>query len=210
MHVDVRIHPTASVSKDARVGPTTQIWQHCQIREGASLGRECILGKGVYIDANVTIGDRVKIQNYVSVYEGVTIEDGVFCGPHCVFTNDHLPRAVTADGHLKRGNDWTITPTLVRQGAAIGANATIVCGVTIGAWAMVGAGAVVTRDVPSHGLVLGNPARLIGYVCRCGAKLVEGRDGAELSHLVAATVCPACGACVALPDGCYSPTPRES
>jgi UDP-2-acetamido-3-amino-2,3-dideoxy-glucuronate N-acetyltransferase len=166
-------HPTADVSPRAQIGEGTKIWQHCQVREGAIIGRHCILGKGVYVDAGVTIGDNVKIQNYVSVYEGVTLEDGVFCGPHCVFTNDKLPRAINPDGSLKTAADWRITPTLVRQGAAIGANATIVCGVTIGRWAMVGSGAVVTRDVPDYGLVLGNPARLRGFVCPCGQRLAK-------------------------------------
>ncbi len=164
-------HDTSSIAPDAVVGDRTQIWQHCQVREGAVIGEECILGKGVYVDARVHIGNRVKIQNYVSIYEGVTMEDGVFCGPHCVFTNDRQPRAINPDGSLKRADDWTIAPTLVRTGAAIGANATVVCGITIGRWAMVGAGAVVTRDVPDYGLVYGNPARLCGFVCPCGARL---------------------------------------
>jgi UDP-2-acetamido-3-amino-2,3-dideoxy-glucuronate N-acetyltransferase len=165
------VHDTASIAPEAVIGDRTQIWQHCQVREGAVIGEECILGKGVYIDARVHIGSQVKIQNYVSVYEGVTMEDGVFCGPHCVFTNDRQPRAINPDGSLKRADDWTIAPTLVRIGAAIGANATIVCGVTVGRWAMVGAGAVVTRDIPDYGLVYGNPARLYGFVCPCGARL---------------------------------------
>ena len=152
---------TSSVAPTAAIGDETQIWQHCQVREEAVIGRQCILGKGVYIDARVRIGDRVKIQNYVSVYEGVTLEDGVFCGPHCVFTNDREPRAINLDDSLKRAEDWVITPTLVRAGAAIGANAVIVCGVTIGRWAMVGAGAVVTKDVPPNVVVAGNPARVV-------------------------------------------------
>ena len=122
------------------------------------------------------IGNRVKVQNYVSIYDGVIIEDGVFVGPHVVFTNDKLPRAVNADGTLKDGDDWTISRTLICEGASLGANATIVCGITIGQWAMVGAGSVVTKDVPDHGLVVGNPARLIGYVCKCGLRMPEGVD----------------------------------
>jgi len=182
-------HPTADVSPRAEIGAGTKIWQHCQVREGAVIGRNCILGKGVYVDAGVKIGDNVKIQNYVSVYEGVTLEDGVFCGPHCVFTNDKLPRAINPDGSLKTAADWRITPILVRQGAAIGANATIVCGVTIGRWAMIGSGAVVTRDVPDYGLVWGNPARLRGFVCPCGQRLVRASDEGESVLLR----CPVCG-----------------
>jgi acetyltransferase-like isoleucine patch superfamily enzyme len=144
------------------------------VREDAQIGRNCILSKGVYVDAGVVLGDNVKVQNYVSIYHGVTIEDGVFCGPHCVFTNDRRPRAINPDGSLQTGTDWTVGKTLVRTGASIGANAVIVCGITVGAWAMIGAGSVVTRDVPDHGLMFGNPARLRGFVCRCGGRLGEG------------------------------------
>lgn len=144
------------------------MWHHAQIREGASIGRNCIIGKGVYVDAGVSIGDNVKIQNYVSVYHGVSLEDGVFVGPHVCFTNDMRPRAVNPDGSLKAADDWVLSPTLVRRGAALGANATIRCGITIGEWAMVGLGSVVTRDVPAHGLAYGNPAQLHGFVCACG------------------------------------------
>jgi acetyltransferase-like isoleucine patch superfamily enzyme len=168
------IHPSADVSPQASIGDDTKIWQIVQVREGAQIGTECIIGRGVYIDAHVKIGNRVKIQNYVSIYEGVTIENGVFVGPHVVFTNDKLPRAVNPDGSLKSPTDWTITPTFVKEGAALGANSTIVCGLTIGSWALVGSGTVVTRDVPDYGLVVGNPARLIGYVCKCGHRLAEG------------------------------------
>ena len=174
MTKSVRIHPTADVSPDAQIGQGTAIWHHCQVRENARIGEHCTLSKGVYIDTGVVIGRNVKVQNYVSIYHGVTIEDGVFCGPHCVFTNDKLPRAVNPDGSLKAGDDWALAETRVKTGAAIGANAVIVCGVTVGAWAMVGAGSVVTRDVPDHGLVFGNPARLRGFVCACGERLSRG------------------------------------
>ncbi len=175
---NVRIHETADVHDEARVGAGTTIWHQSQIRDGARIGRNCIIGKGSYIDAGVVLGDNVKVQNYVSVYHGVVLEDGVFCGPHCVFTNDKRPRAINRDGTLKAADDWTLSETRVRTGAAIGANAVIVCGVTIGAWAMIGAGSVVTRDVPDHGLVWGNPARLMGFVCSCGERL-ERRKGRE-------------------------------
>lgn len=165
---NVFIHPTADVSPRATIGAGTHIWHHAQVREGALIGRNCILSKGVYVDLDVRIGDNVKVQNGVSLYHGVTLEDGVFCGPHCVFSNDLRPRAINADGSPKVGDEWVLSTTLVRMGASIGAHATIVCGVTVGRWAMVGAGAVVTRDVPDYGLVYGNPARLRGFVCPCG------------------------------------------
>jgi acetyltransferase-like isoleucine patch superfamily enzyme len=173
MYSEVRIHPTAEVSEEAEIGEGTSIWHQAQVRRRARLGCNCIVGKGVYIDAGVVLGDNVKVQNHVSIYQGVTLEDGVFCGPHCVFTNDKFPRAVNADGSLKAADDWDLVTTLVKRGASIGANAVIVCGVTIGEWAMVGAGAVVSRDVPDHGLVWGNPARLRGFVCSCGVRLEE-------------------------------------
>jgi acetyltransferase-like isoleucine patch superfamily enzyme len=194
-HTDVKIHASADVADQAKIGAGTAIWHQAQVRGGAIIGSNCILGKGVYVDTGVTIGENVKIQNYVSIYHGVVIEDGVFCGPHCVFTNDKVPRAVNPDGSLKRDDDWTISTTLVRKGASIGAGATIVCGITIGCWAMIGAGAVVTRDVPDHGLVWGNPAHLHGFVCRCGGRLKEQQ--AEEMQVVA--VCPVCGYTVSIP-----------
>jgi UDP-2-acetamido-3-amino-2,3-dideoxy-glucuronate N-acetyltransferase len=144
--------------------------------EHAHIGENCNIGKGVYIDAHVHIGSNVKMQNHVSVFEGVTLEDGVFVGPHVCFTNDLFPRAITPEGRLKSADDWTITPTLVKYGASIGAGAIIVCGVTFGSFALVGAGSVVTRDVPEHGLVYGNPANPHGYVCRCARRLLDVHD----------------------------------
>lgn len=186
----VRIHPTAEVSPNARIGEGTSIWNHAQVREGAVIGENCILSKGVYIDAGVLIGSNVKIQNYVSVYHGVDIADGVFVGPHVCFTNDLLPRAVNPDGSLKAASDWTVSSTHIGRGASLGANSTIRCGIRIGQWAMVGAGSVVTQDVPDHGLVYGNPARLHGFVCACGARLEQ----AEIRNETASAVCPACHA----------------
>lgn len=161
----VFIHPTAEVSKAAVIGDGTKVWNQAQVREGARIGEQCIISKNVYIDENVSIGSRVKIQNNVNVYHGVTVEDDVFLGPSMTFTNDMFPRAFSAD--------WKVSETVVRRGASIGANATIRCGVEIGEYATVGAGSTVTKDVPPHALVAGNPARRIGWVCKCGFKLNE-------------------------------------
>lgn len=164
------IHPTATIEDNVTIGEGTKIWQLVQVRPHAIIGTECNFGRGVFIDSHVQIGNRVKIQNYVSVYEGVTLEDGVFVGPHVVFTNDKIPRAINPDGSLKSPEDWLISKTLIRYGAALGANSVIVCGVTVGSWALVGSGSVVTRDVPDYALVVGNPARIIGYVDEAGNK----------------------------------------
>ncbi len=167
------------------------------MREGASLGDNCIVGKAAYIDSGVQIGRNCKIQNRASVYHGVTIEDGVFVGPHVCFTNDLEPRAINIDGSLKSDADWTESKTLVRTGAAVGANSTIVAGITIGQWGMVGAGSVVTHDVPDYGLVYGNPARLRGYVGACGNKLHPEGD-ADLDGLTL-YVCAKCSELHRLP-----------
>ena len=184
----VRIHPTADVAPDAEIGDGTSIWNQSQVRERARIGAGCIIGKNVYVDVEVVIGSNVKIQNNASVYHGVTIEDGVFVGPHVCFTNDRVPRAVNPDGSLKLDDDWEVVPILVRRGAAIGANSTILPGVTIGRWAMVGAGSVVTRSVDDHALVVGNPAHRLGSVCICGEPLRDGADGEPYRGS-----CPACG-----------------
>jgi len=157
------LHETAVVEPDACIGAGTRVWHHAHVRTGAIVGAGCVLGKNVFVDAGVRVGDRVKIQNNVSLYTGVTLDDEVFVGPSATFTNDRVPRA--------SASDWEIVPTRVRRGASIGANATIVCGVEIGDFSMVGAGAVVIHDVERHELVVGNPARRIGWVCACGALL---------------------------------------
>lgn len=159
------IHTTANVSESAAIGEGTKIWINVQIREGAKIGSNCIISKDVYIDHDVSIGNNCKIQNGVSVYHGVTIEDDVFVGPAACFTNDKVPRAFDLN--------WKVTPTLVKSGASIGANATIVCGVTIGEYAMVAAGSVVTKDIAPYTLVMGNPARKIASIDKYGNKLEQ-------------------------------------
>ena len=160
---NVFIHPTAEVSADAQVGAGTKIWNQAQIRENASIGENCIISKNVYIDAGVKIGSGVKIENNVNVFHGVQVEDDVFLGPSMTFTNDMFPRAFS--------EEWEVSETLVEKGASIGANCTIRCGVTIHRYAMIGCGSTVTKDVPAHALLAGNPARQVGWVCRCGRKL---------------------------------------
>ncbi len=178
----LRVHSTATVESGAVIGTHTRIWHQAQVRMNAIVGRECIIGKGVFIDCDVRVGDRVKIQNYACLYHGSVVEDGVFIGPHVVLTNDRLPRAITPAGTLKSDDDWQCGETRIRYGASLGARSVILPGVTVGAWALVGAGAVVTEDVPPHGLVVGCPARLIGFVCACGNRRARA-DGR----------CPKCG-----------------
>ena len=162
---EVFIHPTASVSPKAQIGQGSKIWINVQIRESATIGENSIVSKDVYIDHAVVIGDRCKIQNSVSVYHGVTIGNDVFVGPNACFTNDRVPRAFNAD--------WEITPTVVKDGASIGANSTLICGITVGEYAMIAAGSVVTRDVEPYTLVRGNPARPVARIDKAGNKVEE-------------------------------------
>jgi len=142
-----------------------------QIREGASIGEWCIFGKGSYVDFDVKVGSRCKVENNASLFAGATLEDGVFVGPHACLTNDRLPRAITPEGALKTADDWVIGPTLLRYGCSVGAGAIVLPNVTIGRFALVGSGSVVTRAVPDHALVVGNPARIVGFVCACAGRL---------------------------------------
>jgi UDP-2-acetamido-3-amino-2,3-dideoxy-glucuronate N-acetyltransferase len=170
------VHPTAIVDEPCDIGDGTKIWHFSHVMKGARIGQRCSLGQNVYVGSRAVLGNGVKVQNNVSIYDEVIIEDEVFCGPSCVFTNVINPRAF-----VERKNEYK--PTLIRKGASIGANATVVCGVTVGEYALVAAGAVVTRDVPAYALVIGAPARRRGWTCRCGVKLPSG----------AVVACAACG-----------------
>jgi UDP-2-acetamido-3-amino-2,3-dideoxy-glucuronate N-acetyltransferase len=174
-----RVHESSYVDKNVRIGDGTSVWYFCHIMEGAEIGRNCNIGQNVFIDKNVVIGDSVKIQNNVSVYWGVEVGDGAFLGPSCVFTNVKNPRSL----HPRDKNEFL--KTKVGIGATLGANCTIVCGNNIGNHAFVGAGAVITRDVPDYALVVGNPGRIIGWLCECGTRLNFGS-----SHTAK---CPVCG-----------------
>ena len=164
---DYFVHESSVVDDGVTIGEGTRIWHFCHIQTGAVIGKNCSLGQNVNVSNNVKMGDGCKLQNNVSLYEGVELEDYVFCGPSCVFTNDLTPRAKYPKGHAG------YKKTLIRTGASIGANATIVCGHTVGRWALVGAGAVVTSNVPDHALMLGIPARQRGWACECGELLPE-------------------------------------
>jgi len=173
-------HESAYVDEGCRVGDGTKIWHFSHLMTGSTVGARCVIGQNVVVSPDVVIGDNVKIQNNVSVYTGVILEDDVFCGPSMVFTNVINPRS-----HIVRKDEFR--RTLVKRGATLGANCTVVCGHTIGRYAFVGAGAVVTRDVPDYALLVGNPARIAGWVCSCGVKLAAGATPP------ARAVCAACG-----------------
>ncbi len=173
------VHETALVEDGARIGAGARIWHHAQVRTRASIGERCIVGKGVFVDFDVTIGDDSKLQNYACVYHGVTLGRGVFVGPHAVFTNDRRPRATDPSFAPLRDGEWTVGETTVDDGASIGANATILPGIHIGSWAMIGAGSVVTRDVEAYALVAGTPARRIAWVCACGERVSEDARACE-------------------------------
>jgi UDP-2-acetamido-3-amino-2,3-dideoxy-glucuronate N-acetyltransferase len=183
----VMIHPTAVVDDGAQIGDGTKVWHWVHVSAGSVIGQRCALGQNVFVGGRARLGNNVRVQNNVSIYDDVEIEDDVFCGPSMVFTNVINPRA-----HVPRKNEYR--KTLVKRGASIGANATIVCGVTIGQYAFVGAGAVVTRDVPSYGLYTGVPARRSGWVCRCGVKLPTTMSPVKCSdcgdqYLISGTAC---------------------
>lgn len=171
-----RIHPTADLEEGVTVGPRSSVWHQAVVRTGATLGSDCVIGRTAFIDEGVVLGDRVKVQNGALVYHGATVEDGVFIGPGAIITNDRRPRSITPDGQLARAADWTVTPTVLRHGSSLGAGAVVVAGNDLGRFSMVGSGSVVTRPVPDHALVAGNPARPLGWVCACGERLAEHGD----------------------------------
>ena len=177
----VYVHPTAVVDKTAVIGDGTKVWHFVHVRENAEIGKGCVLGDFVYVGEGVKIGNSVKLENRATVYSGVKIEDKVFVGPHVTFTNDLYPRSFSTD--------WKIVETLVEEGASIGAGAIVVCGVTIGEYALIGAGSVVTKDVPPHVMVYGNPAEFRGFVCKCGRRLKEGGKKRKFVFME----CPFCG-----------------
>ena len=178
---DFSAHASCYIDEGCRIGEGTKIWHFTHVMSGATIGRHCNIGQNVVISPGVVIGDRVKIQNNVSVYTGVTLEDDVFCGPSMVFTNVVNPRS-----HVSRKDEYR--PTLVKRGATLGANSTVVCGHVVGRFAFVGAGSVVTRDVPDYALVVGNPGRVVGWMCECGVKI------AATATAPADAACGACGA----------------
>lgn len=181
----VRVMETAEVDKTAIVGDGTTVWHLAKIREGATVGRECTIGRGAYVGPGAQLGDRVKLQNFSLVYEPARLEDGVFIGPGAVLTNDVYPRAVTPDGRRVEPEDWQAVGVVVREGAAVGARAVCVAPVTIGRWSLVAAGAVVTTDVADFALVVGVPARRVGWVGKAGVRLTDEGDGSY--------VCPRTG-----------------
>lgn len=169
------VHPSATVEEGAVLGKDTKVWHGAQIRTRAKIGARCIVGKGVFIDFDVIIGDDCKFQNYACVYHGVMLGRGVFVGPHVVFTNDVRPRATSPDFGLLKDGEWEVGETVVGDGAAIGANSTILPNVRIGKWSMVGAGSVVTSDIAAYSLAVGNPARHRAWLCPCGSKVDSPR-----------------------------------
>lgn len=186
---DYFVHPSSVVDDGAAIGRGTKIWHFCHVMPGAVIGERCNLGQNVVVMPGTRIGNNVKIQNNVSIYEGVVLEDDVFCGPSCVFTNVVNPRSRISRQHEYR-------PTLVKRGATIGANATIVCGLTLGEYAFIGAGAVVTSDVPAYALMVGVPARRVGWMCQCGERLHPAQGRAA---------CAACGAAYEESGGALRP-----
>lgn len=176
----VSVASTAIADETAVIGEGTRIWNFVHVREKAKIGKDCVLADYVYVGRGVKIGDKVKIQNRATIYEGVTIENKVFVGPHVTFTNDFYPRSLSTN--------WEILPTYVKKGASIGAKTVIVCGVTIGEYALIGAGSVVTKDIPAYALAYGNPARIRGFICKCSKKL----EVVEKTKTYVVTRCSSC------------------
>ncbi len=193
----VTILHTSVVEKSAIIGEGTRVWNFVHVRENAEIGKECVLADYVYVGRGVKIGNNVKLANRATVYEGVTIEDKVFVGPHVTFTNDFIPRSFSTD--------WKILQTHVKEGSSIGARTVIVCGTTIGEYALIGAGSVVTKNMPSHALAYGNPARIRGFVCRCGRKLESPKK--TRNHV--SMMCPVCNEKYEIPAEDYARIEKE-
>lgn len=194
----VFVHKTAIIEDDVKIGEGTKIWHQAQVRKGSILGKNCIVGKSVFIDFDAQIGENVKIQNNAILYHQTIIEDGVFIGPNVCLTNDRIPRAVNPDETLKDVSDWEVSKVIIKKGAAIGANSVITPGITIGKWSMAGSGSVITKDVPDHALIYGNPARIRDFVCKCGKKLIKIGENDE----VVLTKC-SCGIEIAISKEIY-------
>ena len=177
------VHPTALIEDNVTLGDDTRVWMNVQIRPDVLIGKNCNIGRNAYIENGARIGNNCKIHNNTMLFSTVLIQDGVFIGPGAILTNDKTPRAVNMDGTLKGADDWHAGTIQIAQGASIGAGAIVLTDLTIGAWAMIAAGSVVTKDVPAHALVVGVPARVVAYVCKCGARLhVQGENGDRVWH----------------------------
>lgn len=194
----VYVHSSAVIDKTASIGDGTKVWHFAHVRENAEIGRDCVLGDFVYVGKGVKIGNAVKLENRATIYRGVKIEDKVFVGPHVTFTNDPYPRSFSTS--------WKIVETLVKEGASIGAASTVVCGVTIGEYALIGAGSVVTEDIPSHAMAYGNPAIVRGFVCKCGRKLKKESRAPKKKQDFVWMVCLICGERYKIPMESYAKT----
>lgn len=192
------IHKTATVEEEVYIGEGTRVWHQAQIRRGSRIGTNCIIGKSAFIDFDTEIGNNCKIQNHSLIYHKTILENGVFIGPNVCLANDKTPRAINPDGTLKKGDDWEASETLIKKGAALGASTVVTPGVTIGSWAMSGSGSVITKNIPDHALVYGNPARVKDFVCKCGKKLQKIGENNE----VVVTKC-SCGEELVIPKEIY-------
>ena len=201
--LDFFVHPTATIEDNVTIGKGTKIWHFAQVRGGTVLGENCIIGNSVFVDEGSQIGNNCKIQNHAIIYHQALISDGVFIGPNVCFTNDKRPRAINPDGSIKSADDWEASTIKIGIGAAIGGHSTLTPGVTIGQWAMAGSGSVITKDVPDFALVFGNPAKIRGFVCKCGKKLEKilknPPAGGEKNIIFACT----CGEEVTIPREIY-------
>jgi acetyltransferase-like isoleucine patch superfamily enzyme len=209
-----RVQASADLESGVSVGPRTSIWNRAVLRNGASVGADCVIGRDAFIDEGVRLGDKVKVQNGALVYHGVNVGNGVFIGPGAILTNDRYPRAITPTGELARGDDWTVSPIELADGCSIGAGAVVVAGTSIGRFATVGAGAIVTRDVPDYALVAGNPARRLGWVCACGTRLTDksGKNASATPAPGEPLKCARCGRLFAVnaQSGALQETPTSS